>query len=52
MAHVVYNADSRAEPDLVEEAPGAYKDIREVLDAQRELVQPLRRLTPLAVVKG
>ncbi len=36
----------------LDEAPGAYKDIDRVMAAQRDLVRPLVRLTPLAVVKG
>ncbi len=43
---------SGTEDALVEEAPQAYKDVREVLDMQRDLVRPLMRLTPLAVLKG
>jgi len=34
------------------EAPPAYKDIDEVLAAEADLVRPVVRLTPLAVVKG
>ncbi len=37
---------------LVEEAPAAYRDITEVLEEQADLVRPLQRLTPLAVLKG
>lgn len=37
---------------LVEEAPSAYRDITEVLDAQRDLVSRVRRLEPVAVLKG
>jgi tRNA-splicing ligase RtcB len=35
-----------------EEAPGAYKDIESVMAASADLVRPVRRLTPLGVVKG
>jgi tRNA-splicing ligase RtcB len=35
-----------------EEAPGAYKDIESVMAASADLVRPIRRLTPLGVVKG
>jgi tRNA-splicing ligase RtcB len=35
-----------------EEAPGAYKDIEAVMAASADPVRPLRRLTPLGVVKG
>lgn len=34
------------------EAPGAYKDIEEVISNEKDLVEPLVRLTPLAVLKG
>nr|WP_284664017.1 RtcB family protein [Myxococcus sp. SDU36] len=37
---------------LVEEAPAAYRDITEVLEDEADLVRPLLRLTPLAVLKG
>lgn len=37
---------------LVEEAPDAYRDIREVLDDQTELVDRRVRLVPVAVLKG
>lgn len=34
------------------EAPGAYKNIEEVIANEADLVKPLVRLTPLAVLKG
>lgn len=34
------------------EAPGAYKDIEEVISNESDLVRPIVRLTPLAVLKG
>ena len=37
---------------LVEEAPHVYRDLDEVMDEQRELVRPLRKLRPLLVLKG
>jgi tRNA-splicing ligase RtcB len=37
---------------LVEEAPAAYRDVREVLEDQRDLVVRRRRLEPIAVLKG
>lgn len=37
---------------LVEEAPAAYRDISLVLEAQRDLVERIVRLVPLAVLKG
>ena len=42
-------ADRRA---VAEEAPEAYKDIEEVMRAQRDLVTPRIRLLPIGVVKG
>lgn len=41
----------RNKKDL-DEAPGAYKDIQKVMDQQKDLVEILVKLTPLAVVKG
>ena len=38
--------------DDLEEAPGAYKSINEVMENQSDLVEILTKLTPLAVVKG
>jgi tRNA-splicing ligase RtcB len=35
-----------------EEAPSAYKDIETVMAQSADLVRPLKRLTPLGVVKG
>ena len=37
---------------VAEEAGFAYKDIEEVMAASADLVRPVRRLTPLGVVKG
>ncbi|MCF6464426.1 RtcB family protein [Clostridium sp. Cult2] len=34
------------------EAPMAYKDIKEVIENQKDLVNPVVKLTPLGVVKG
>ena len=34
------------------EAPGAYKDIEEVIKAEEDLVEATVRLMPLAVLKG
>jgi len=41
----------RTEKDL-DEAPGAYKDISEVMDNQKDLVKILVEISPLAVIKG
>jgi tRNA-splicing ligase RtcB (3'-phosphate/5'-hydroxy nucleic acid ligase) len=37
---------------VAEEAPFAYKDIETVMAASADLVRPIKRLTPLGVVKG
>ena len=37
---------------VAEEAAFAYKDIEAVMAASTSLVKPVRRLTPLGVVKG
>jgi len=42
-------------PDMdhvMEEAPSAYKDIENVMVRSADLVKPVKRLTPLGVVKG
>ena len=44
--------DHRAAAALREEAPGAYKDVRAVLRAQRDLVRIERQLRPVLVYKG
>ncbi len=36
----------------LDEAPGAYKDIDEVMENEKDLIRPLVELVPLAVVKG
>jgi tRNA-splicing ligase RtcB len=36
----------------LDEAPGAYKDIVDVMKLQEDLVEPIVKLRPLAVVKG
>jgi tRNA-splicing ligase RtcB len=37
---------------VLDEMPGAYKDLDEVMAAQAELVEPVRPLTPLGTYKG
>jgi tRNA-splicing ligase RtcB len=46
---VVHGVRNKADLD---EAPGSYKDIETVMDNQRDLVEIMVRLKPLAVVKG
>ncbi len=49
MKHILGRPSTQEE---LEEAPGAYKDIDEVMECQKDLVRSLIRLEPLAVVKG
>lgn len=44
--------DTRLSRHLLDEAPAAYKDIRAVLRAQRELVKVVRTLRPILNYKG
>lgn len=44
--------EERLSARLVSEAPGAYRDLREVMAAQKELVREVVRLTPLLSFKG
>ncbi|MCF7944525.1 MAG: RtcB family protein, partial [Spirochaetia bacterium] len=46
---IFHNLHSKKDLD---EAMGAYKNIDEVMDQQRDLVRPLVKLLPLAVIKG
>ena len=38
--------------DVLDEMPGAYKDLEAVMANQSDLVRAVRRLTPLATYKG
>jgi tRNA-splicing ligase RtcB len=49
MENVIHGLRNQNELD---EAPGAYKDIDVVMANQKDLVEVLVRLTPLAVIKG
>lgn len=44
--------ECRKDADVLDEAPGAYKDIDSVMEAQRDLVRPVARLQTLLCVKG
>jgi len=44
--------DARFADRLREEAPGAYRDIREVMAAQRALTKIVRRLRPVLSYKA
>ena len=49
MKGIVHNMTTQSQLD---EAPSAYKDIEEVISLEADLVTPLVKLTPLAVLKG
>ena len=49
MAGIVHNINS---VDQLDEAPSAYKDIEEVIKLESDLVTPVVKIKPLAVVKG
>jgi tRNA-splicing ligase RtcB len=44
--------DHRRAFRLLDEAPTVYKDVREVIRAQRELIKVTRQLRPLLSYKG
>ena len=44
--------ECRKDSGVIDEIPGAYKDINEVIDAQRDLVDVVARLQTLLCVKG
>ena len=50
MRRVVFRASDVGA--LVEEAPDVYRDIREVLEDEENIVEPVVRLEPVAVLKG
>lgn len=50
MRRVVF--DERGLNSMVEEAPAAYRPISDVLDDETDLVEPMLRLEPIAVLKG
>lgn len=48
---VKIDGEKRTVPNL-EEASGAYKNIDEIMEAQKDLVKIITKLTPLGVIKG
>jgi tRNA-splicing ligase RtcB len=52
LGQVVYPHDERLEREMVEEAPSAYKPLKVVMHEQEDLIQPVIRLEPIAVIKG
>lgn len=49
MKNIIHNMNTLKQLD---EAPSAYKNIEDVLEQEKDLVTPIVKLTPLAVVKG
>lgn len=52
VARALRGVSHRVAGDVREEAPQAYRDIREVLEDEQDLVTPLLRIEPIAVLKG
>lgn len=54
MEGIVFGRWSKDRKGLLDfgEAPQAYKNIENVIDAQRDLIRPKVKLTPLGVIKG
>ena len=50
MQRVVFDEENARR--LIEEAPCVYRDLREVMEAQRELVRVVRRVTPMVSYKA
>lgn len=44
--------ECRKDADVVDEIPGAYKDIDQVMDNQKDLVKPLYQLKQILCIKG
>ena len=44
--------ECRKDKDVIDETPGAYKDIDKVMEAQSDLVEVLRTLKQVVCVKG
>jgi tRNA-splicing ligase RtcB len=47
--HILHSIFQRSDLD---EAPGAYKNIKTVMSQQSDLVEPMIELRPLGVIKG
>lgn len=52
MAEMGVQLQCSAPREVAEEAASAYKDIEAVMAASTDLIRPIKRLTPLGVVKG
>ena len=47
----IYLANSRGDISIADESKGAYKDIDDVMENQKDLVEPIMKLKTIAVVK-
>jgi tRNA-splicing ligase RtcB len=46
------HVECRKDPGVIDESPGAYKDLNAVMKAQKSLVKPVAKLDPIVCVKG
>jgi tRNA-splicing ligase RtcB len=51
-AKAVAGVECRMDPDVIDETPGAYKDIDAVMAAQSDLVEIVHTLKQVVCVKG
>jgi len=52
LPNLTAGVECRKDVDVVDEIPGAYKDLESVIAAQTDLVEVVARLTTLMCVKG
>lgn len=52
MAEQTAGVECRKDLDVIDEIPGSYKDIQEVMDNQADLVEPVYELKQILCVKG
>ena len=52
LAEQTAGVDCRKDADVLDEIPGAYKDIDEVMDNQKDLVKVVAQLKQFMCIKG
>lgn len=52
MAEQTAGVECRKDADVIDEIPGSYKDIQDVMDNQADLVEPIYELKQILCVKG
>ena len=52
LAHQTRGVECRKDAGVIDEIPGAYKDIDTVMDNQKDLVEIVHRLKQVVCVKG